>query len=755
MAVAKLRIEVEGGADVRRMLGQIGTETKRANAAMAADSRSTGQTVARSAQQAARDQIRAQRDVTDAQKRASGERKAASHSETREVTRDESEKTKAARTESGNRVKIAESEANGVQRAQRQQLTYTQLVEREKTAIVRRELQLRARDEARAAHDRRELSEPQAGGSSMRYQSRWGQVAFNAFGAARTAASNIHSGIQGARERDAGISRNLGLALYQSGANATEVRAARTQFGRYAAEHGLDASQLAQAALAAQSEFSVFGAANTTGAQRGPRIQQFLETARLAVDTGNDPAEFARLGGMLNNSGLDAATQRQMLLFAAGGAQRGAVEVGALTRQAMPAITGRIAQAQAALGQGATPEQRAAAAQQAFQQSYAELQVARGMEGVSPTMAGNAFRNMNSALASNVTQQKMLQNIRTTPGFTAMQRQQLQAQLFESNGAGGMRLRSNMTNALNLVGAAGGVLGNDATAFGNLFAGGGHGNPQSLQANWRRIAGGMLGTTTDEQGRALTGVERVRQLMGNDTALTEQQVLTGRGIFEHDAQADLNRNQEENTNALRSNTSVMTRLSDTFADFQARNPVANALLGGAGNATSASLLARVGTFQAGGDPTGGVTQFTGALRGATGALTGLAGGLAALGFGLAVGDLVNHLGHQGLAEGRSFDMSVAAEDVRMNRVGASRVVQGEATDESRGASSTAGQRLNEQLNSLRASGMSEIANAILAGLPAAMRAAVTGVTVQATVTPQDAAHAASEARSQPSGSGHS
>jgi hypothetical protein len=126
----------------------------------------------------------------------------------------------------------------------------------------------------------------------------------------------------------------------------------------------------------------------------------------------------------------------------------------------------------------------------------------------------------------------MLQNIRTRMGRNS----ELERALFETDPTrrGHMRLKDQFTDALALTEEFGRVSGNNSELFQNVFAGGGHGNPQSLLANQRRILGNLL--NTDAEGK--TGVRRTRELM-RGSSLTEADLQRGAAVFGGDTQAEL------------------------------------------------------------------------------------------------------------------------------------------------------------------------------------------------------------------------
>jgi hypothetical protein len=435
----------------------------------------------------------------------------------------------------------------------------------------------------------------------------------------------MHGQIQDARERRAVAERTLGSALYQVGADRPQVQAAMQQVTQFAAANRMDSGEIASALAGAQGQFSNL---DGPGALSG-RVGQALQTALLARNTGNDVGQFLRLQGLLAQQQMDPDQQRQMLLFAAGAAQHGAVELGDLTAQALPAITQRMSSAVAGLGANATPAQRMAAQRAAFVQSISELEVAKGF-GNNAGQAGNALASVTTALQGDAVQQRMLGNIRNSTSLNAAQRRSLENELFEDDPArrGHRRLRT--TNALEIAERFAHGAGNDPTLFANMFAGGGHGNPRALQANWRQIMGVMIGQ--DARGRS--GADRMRALMDvGSTSLGEQDVARGSRVFGDDSMAQLIGDREAHDNALTANTSALVTLSNAFASWSTRNPTLSTAVGVAAGAVAPNAVGALGGVL--GRRLGGA-----AAASAAGLGTAAAGVGAALAGGLVVGDQV-------------------------------------------------------------------------------------------------------------------
>jgi hypothetical protein len=437
----------------------------------------------------------------------------------------------------------------------------------------------RERDRAHAAMVRdRQRRERQATRERRAAEREGGQVVGrigSAIGGAATGfATGMDGQVQSARQRRAAPERAVGNAIYQAGGDRSETAAAMRRITEFAQANRIPAEEIAQALQGAQTEQSVLGSRGQGNAgTRDTALSAFLNTALLARNTGNDVGETTRLAGLFASQGIDPALRQQMLLYTAGATQRGAVEIGDVTRGAMPAITARMgaAMSSARLAPGSNAASIQAAGLAEYRQALAEIEVAKGTQGASPREAGNAMRNVSTALQSSVTQEKLLNNIRTSLGDNSA----IERALYEADPArpgrpghpGGMRLRAPMTNALNLVGAFE-QAGMTSTQFQNITGGGGAGNPLSILANQRRLLGGLL----DTDAGGTSGAARVRELMNPNVGLTQADVARGAGIFGNDTMAQLVGNEEANTNALRDLHPDLVSVSDSINNWKMRNP---------------------------------------------------------------------------------------------------------------------------------------------------------------------------------------
>lgn len=588
MPSVTFNFNVRGAEEVRRALRSTAQEAARI----------TG----RSPQSAAQEQA-----ATSAALRSAAAKKKAAVDAAREVQKIEQQTTAVVNAEAGKRTA---AEQNSYKQRVKSALAHARDVERAEQALTRAQEREQRKRERTAEQNRRALSNRAAGvGSAL------------ANGAV-SAASNAYGQIQDARRTRAQTERELGVALYQTGANRAEVRSRMARLTEFSRSNGIDAQELASAASAAQTQFSTLTGDNE--AQRSERFENFLRTALFARNTGNNIGETARLQGLLATTGLDANTQQSLLRFSAGASQAGAVEMGDVIRSGLQGITSRIASAQSRLGPNATQEERSAAAISEYRQAFSELQVEAAM-GLGPRQGGNALAAVNNALQSSARQDRLLNNIRNARDLSSVQRRSLENALFVRGPGGRSRLRS--TNSLDFVSAFARTVGADATQFANVFAGSGAGNREGLQANWRTSLGNLL--KTDTTGRS--GIERVNAL--RNVTLSEADVQRGADIFSNDSLSQLTRNEEQRLTALTENTGAIGRLTDSIASFAAQNPLLSAVGGSVAGAAAGQfggLAARAGAGVFGAVAPGAAATLGGGVVAGGGAAIAatVAGGLA-------------------------------------------------------------------------------------------------------------------------------
>lgn len=432
-------------------------------------------------------------------------------------------------------------------------------------------------------------------------------------GAVQQYGAQAHGMIQDARGQFAGGERAALRAFMGGGATSREANARVRELLAFSRDNGLNFGEVAQAAAASQGQFSTLQGANA--GERAAAFQRFQASAIFARNSGNDLGEMTRLQGFFQQENFSAGLQEQLMRYTAGAANRGSVEAGTLTSQALQPIVSRIRTAQAGLGPNATEAQRQQVAFDTYRQGVAELQVT-ALGGVSARNGGNALATASRALTDETRQDKIFTNIQNARGLSRTQRTQLTSALFTTGRDG--RRTMNTTNIMDFVERVQGVTGNNPTLLNNIFAGGGHGNPQAFLANQRNAMGLLM--SVDGEGR-----NRVRQLLGNDVAMTDAQLAEGALAYSGDTTAQLNKEEGARMGALTDNTNAIVGLSNALQGWAARNPLLAPIAQGAGGLLAGKLLGAAGKFVLGG----------GAGGAGGGAGAGLAGGglLATVGLG--------------------------------------------------------------------------------------------------------------------------
>lgn len=530
---------------------------------------------------------------------------------------------------------------------------------------------LAARDQAQEAREQRAVARTQtreANASRGRFAGAFvgGLRAVASAGSAY--AQDMHGQYQDARRQRAQTAESLVGSLTQVGANRADVQAAMGLVTAQARAHGMTSEQLASAVSGAQTEFSVLGtreqyAGMSAGDRSAAILGRLRETLGSAVqgrNLGSDPAEFTRLSGMFRQQGLSSDTTQQLLARTVAMAQQGSVEAGSVTRSAMTPILRRMQQAQTALPDNATQPEREAAMQRAYIDSFAEMQVMR-QRGYNPRLTGQNMANMNQALSGDVTAEKMRTNLRVAQhGARGELRKSLDTLLgtgdgglFEADPAQPNRTRLRDAYRGNALALAqhlheGGL---DPTLMSNLLAGGGHGNPQSVQRNW----GNILNSLSSTNAEGITGYAAIQHLTGATLSQGEQTQMAD--VYENSPMAELNRNEERRLSALTDNTDSLKRMSDRFADWTAAHPSASAGLnagftlgtGAVGWGLNQMIRSAGGSAAGAAAGVAGQSAAAGVVSGASGAFTAAGATLGAtLGTalvsavgGLALGEMLN------------------------------------------------------------------------------------------------------------------
>jgi len=194
--------------------------------------------------------------------------------------------------------------------------------------------------------------------------------------------------------------------------------------------------------------------------------------------------------------------------------------------------------------------------------------------------------------------------------------------------------RAEMRNPLMFTGALMNAGLTNPQDLANVFGGTGAGNPMSLQANIRRMQMGL--SARDAEGK--TGLQRVAELTRTDVAITPAQEAARRDMRRQTERSELNRNQEMHDDALTRNTSELTKLSNAFANWSARNPIGSSALGAGGSLLGSLVtgsvvgkaMSRIPGLPSGGGPGGVIGAVSRKLAPAAAAITGGSAAIAGL-----------------------------------------------------------------------------------------------------------------------------
>lgn len=550
MSEAVLRIRAEGGpevsrllADVERLLDASRARSRRARVREQQEESAGYRTNARAAEReealVTRSKLRELARRGDAQRRFQ-----AMYAEA------EREATRLIETEVGKRGNLTERERRQVETLALAIVSTREQAERRATQIAINGERERTRARTNAArHVLNAAGQVVSGGASL--------------------AQGAHGMIQGAREQRAALQESVIGAVSQVGvSDLAEVNRITDEVVNAGIRHGLSPQVIAQAVAAAQTQFSTLGAMENLGGANNAEARMGIYRGAIATavegrNLGVDPGEFSRLMGMLGSSGMTARDRSTLAAWTVGAQDRGAVETGSVTREALGPIMQRMSAAGSALGPNATAEQRSAAMRDAYRQAFAELQVFRGL-GETVRRSGNAMVGFERSLSNTGVLTRMKGNIDAMQG-TREQRAAVRTALFDAQG----NLRSGLNNPLQFASALMGAGMTDPRAIANLFAGTGAGNPMSLQANWRNMLTGLA--ARDANGRS--GADRVNALMAADVALSPEQQRARAALYEGSDAAKLASEEASRLKALTNNTSEINRLSNTIASWAARNPL--------------------------------------------------------------------------------------------------------------------------------------------------------------------------------------
>lgn len=459
----------------------------------------------------------------------------------------ERDATTLARTESAKRGLTAEQEARVKQSAAERLTRVYETEEKRQTAIARREQAARDRNRTSVAHDvRRGLTVGRD--------------------AAINVARNAHTQIQDARAQRAESEHTLNAAFMQAGNSGTGTMMSAPEAAALRARlqgelttgslRGLSMSDVAEGLSAAQTQKSVLTAPTAQG--RAAALEEQIRLMTFARNTGQSPREVLLAAGTLQDQGITGADQMSTLMAMTGIGQAGSVELSTMIGSSLGPLMQNIARVR---NPNQTPEQRSAAVRAAVLESMSVAEVAASAGGnARPTL--NALAQLRGSVESPLMADRLDRRLRAT-NHAALAEQMI---VRDRAGNASLRNRDPLAFMSQLITGMGG----DANATMNLLATGGPGAPMILGSP-QRTAINLLAGASAGGG---TIAQKVADLQAQGERFGPAQVEAGRAIIDSEQRTALQSSEESRLSALSDNTSSLNQLSNAFAGFVARNPLA-------------------------------------------------------------------------------------------------------------------------------------------------------------------------------------
>lgn len=459
----------------------------------------------------------------------------------------ERDATTLARTEAAKRGLTAEQEARVKQSAAERLTRVYEGEEKRQTAIARREQAARDRNRSSVAHDvRRGLTIGRD--------------------AAINVARNAHTQIQDARAQRAESEHTLNSAFMQAGnsgigtmMSAPEAAALRARLQAEVTTgslRGLSMGDVAEGLSAAQTQKSVLTAPTAQG--RAAALEEQIRLMTFARNTGQSPREVLLAAGTLQDQGITGADQMSTLMAMTGIGQAGSVELSTMIGSSLGPLMQNIARVR---NPNQTPEQRSAAVRAAVLESMSVAEVSASAGGnARPTL--NALAQLRGSVESPLMADRLDRRLRATNHADLAERMIVR----DRAGNASLRTRDPLAFMSQLITGMGG----DANATMNLLATGGPGAPMILGSP-QRTAINLLAGASAGGG---TIAQKVADLQAQGERFGPAQVEAGRAIIDSEQRTALQSSEESRLSALSDNTSSLNQLSNAFAEFTARSPLA-------------------------------------------------------------------------------------------------------------------------------------------------------------------------------------
>ena len=409
-----------------------------------------------------------------------------------------------------------------------------------------------------------------------------GQVA----NTATQALTGAHDRTQAARQTAAERTSAINTALVQRGTSQSENEAdnAMIQARLRQVRTGVAPETAIAAIASAQTAANALG--GDTREKRIEGIEATLGDVELAgaIDPTNVTG-IVNMGAILRRRVSDPAMRQRILRGAVGTALEGSVETDQMVTQGLPGLLAAISSGTA----NASPADRDRITAEISQDFFAQLQ-AQAAGGRTVGVSANRTNTVRTALSNAPRQNRLGLALAETARTGTPEQQAAFAAAFTKNAAGEYSMNADVrdtpSNAARFFGT---MFNNDAGALRNAMGTHGlGGNAQLMNAPDVAAIASYFGMTTGRNGEQIREYDHVNQL--KQSTLTPEQEATMRATRASEDRTRLMREQESAAANARS-PGLFTRASDALTSFATANPL-TAMLGGGAASTGLAAGAK-------------------------------------------------------------------------------------------------------------------------------------------------------------------
>jgi len=472
--------------------------------------------------------------------------------------RAEYQATAIARAEASKRGLSAEQESRVRQQALERMTRSYETHERRVSAAVRRERVERERAERAETSSRERGSRAGAGAARS--------VAEQGAGFA----GSVHTAIQTVREQRAAREtalNNILLQLVPSGAGAGEIAGLRSQIMQGALAARLDPDAVIEAVGGAQSFANALG--GDTAAQRRANTAATLRDVEFAsVIDPTSMGGLVRLGALARGR-MGDRDRRDLLRSFAGISFQGSVETDQAITQGLPGLMEAWSTATAGVND---PGEASARRLEVARDFAAQIQ-SQAASGRSVTVSANRTNTVRNALANAHRQDELGRAFAARERSMTAEQRAAFSSTFTRDASGHYRMseavRGRASDAARFFGT---MFGNDAGAMRNfLGAHGGGGAHQLMNRPDVDALASYFGTATNARGEQVRQYDYVNELARS--TITPEQEATMRSVREAEDSRTLTAAREAGAAALGDNTTALNRLSDALANWSTAHPL--------------------------------------------------------------------------------------------------------------------------------------------------------------------------------------